>query len=50
LKNIFLFGGDNGNILFWEPMLTRDYLFSKPELTATILHIPQPEAYPVNGY
>lgn len=45
--NIFLFGGHNGNILFWEPMLTRDYLLSKPNFTATI---PQPKAYPVSGY
>jgi len=46
-NNIFLFGGHNGNILFWEPMLTRDYLLSKPNFTAKI---PQPKAYPVSGY
>ncbi|MEB3270204.1 MAG: DUF5602 domain-containing protein [Synechococcus sp.] len=45
--NIFLFGGHNGNILFWEPMLTRDYLLSKPQFSAAI---PQPKAYPVSGY
>jgi hypothetical protein len=45
--NIFLFGAHNGNVLFWEPMLTRDYLLSKPEFTAAI---PQPKAYPVSGY
>lgn len=45
--NIFLFGAHNGNILFWEPMLTRDYLLSKPYFTAKI---PQPKAYPVSGY
>ena len=51
MKNIFLFGGDNGNIiLFWEPMLTRDYVFSKSELAATILQILQHKAYPVSGY
>jgi len=45
--NIFLFGGHNGNVLFWEPMLTRDYLLSKPTFTA---QIPQPKAFPVSGY
>lgn len=45
--NIFLFGAHNGNILFWEPMLTRDYLLSKPDFSA---RIPQPKAYPVSGY
>jgi hypothetical protein len=46
-KNIFLFGVHNGNILFWEPMLTREYLRSKPEFHA---ELPQPKAYPVSGY
>jgi hypothetical protein len=46
-NNIFLFGGHNGNILFWEPMLTRDYLLSKPQFSAAIQ---QPKAYPVSGY
>jgi hypothetical protein len=45
--NIFLFGAHDGNVLFWEPMLTREYLLSKPNFTATI---PQPKAYPVSGY
>lgn len=45
--NIFLFGAHNGNVLFWEPMLTRDYLLSKPDFTASI---PQPKAFPVSGY
>ena len=45
--NIFLFGAHDGNVLFWEPMLTRDYLLSKPNFTAKI---PQPKAYPVSGY
>ncbi|QNJ29821.1 DUF5602 domain-containing protein [Synechococcus sp. A15-24] len=46
-SNIFLFGGHNGNIVFWEPMLTRKYLLSKPDFSAKI---PQPKAYPVSGY
>ncbi|MBD2357590.1 DUF5602 domain-containing protein [Tolypothrix sp. FACHB-123] len=45
--NIFLFGGHDGNILFWEPMITRDYLTTKPNFHA---EIPQPAAYPVSGY
>jgi hypothetical protein len=46
-NNIFLFGVHDGNILFWEPMLTREYLKSHPNFHAKI---PQPKAYPVSGY
>lgn len=45
--NIFLFGVHDGNILFWEPMLTLDYFKTKPNFHAKI---PQPKAYPVSGY
>lgn len=45
--NIFLIGAHGGNILFWEPMLTRDYLASKPKFTGKLK---LPEAYPVSGY
>jgi hypothetical protein len=45
--NIFLFGGHDGNVLFWEPMLTRNYLLSKPNFHEKIQ---QPMAFPVSGY
>lgn len=46
-SNIFLIGTHGGNILFWEPMITREYLESKPNFTAKLK---LPEAYPVSGY
>ncbi len=46
-NNIFLFGVHDGNIIFWEPMITREYLLTKPNFHA---ELPQPEAYPVSGY
>jgi hypothetical protein len=46
-SNIFLIGGHGGNILFWEPMLTKAYLESKPNFTAKLK---LPESYPVSGY
>jgi hypothetical protein len=46
-SNIFLIGVHDGNIIFWEPMITRNYLLSKPNFHA---ELPQPEAYPVSGY
>ena len=45
--NIFLIGAHGGNILFWEPMLTRAYLQTKPHFTGKLK---LPEAYPVSGY
>lgn len=45
--NIFLIGVHDGSIIFWEPMITREYLLTKPNFHADI---PQPEAYPVSGY
>lgn len=45
--NIFLIGVHDGNIIFWEPMITREYLLSKPKFHA---ELPLPEAYPVSGY
>lgn len=45
--NIFLIGAHGGNILFWEPMITREYLLSKPKFTQKLK---LPEAYPVSGY
>ena len=45
--NIFLIGAHGGNILFWEPMLTKEYFESKPNFTGKLK---LPEAYPVSGY
>jgi hypothetical protein len=45
--NIFLIGAHGGNILFWEPMLTKAYLETQPNFTAKLK---LPEAYPVSGY
>ena len=46
-SNIFLIGAHGGNILFWEPMITKEYLETKLNFTA---QLPLPEAYPVSGY
>jgi Domain of unknown function (DUF5602) len=46
-SNIFLIGAHGGNILFWEPMITKEYLETKPNFTA---ELKLPEAYPVSGY
>jgi hypothetical protein len=46
-SNIFLIGTHGGNILFWEPMITKEYLETKPNFTAKLK---LPEAYPVSGY
>jgi Domain of unknown function (DUF5602) len=46
-SNIFLIGAHGGNILFWEPMITKAYLETEPNFTA---QLKLPEAYPVSGY
>lgn len=46
-SNIFLIGAHGGNILFWEPMLTKAYLESKPNFVGKLK---LPESYPVSGY
>ena len=46
-SNIFLIGVHGGNILFWEPMITKEYLETKPNFTA---QLKLPKAYPVSGY
>jgi len=46
-SNIFLIGVHGGNILFWEPMITKQYLETQPNFTAKLK---LPEAYPVSGY
>jgi hypothetical protein len=45
--NIFLIGAHGGNILFWEPMITKPYLETKPSFNGKLK---LPEAYPVSGY
>jgi hypothetical protein len=46
-SNIFLIGVHGGNILFWEPMITKAYLETNPNFTAKLK---LPDAYPVSGY
>jgi hypothetical protein len=46
-SNIFLIGVHGGSILFWEPMITKEYLETQPNFTA---NLKLPEAYPVSGY
>jgi hypothetical protein len=46
-SNIFLIGVHDGNVVFWEPMITLDYLKTKPNFS-TKLNVP--EAYPIGGY
>lgn len=46
-QNIFLIGAHGGNILFWEPMITKAYFESKPSFSGALK---LPEAYPVSGY
>src|SRR5262245_20827508 len=46
-SNIFLIGAHGGNILFWEPMITKAYLETQPQFTAKLK---LPESYPVSGY
>ncbi len=46
-SNIFLIGAHGGNILFWEPMITKAYLETKPNFTGKLK---LPESYPISGY
>lgn len=46
-KEIFLNGVWDGNYTFMEPMITREFLLTKPTITADIK---QPEAYQDSGY
>lgn len=46
-SNIFLIGVHGGSILFWEPMITKEYLETKPQFNSKLK---LPEAYPVSGY
>ena len=46
-KHNFIFGNYDGKITFWEPMITREFLLTKPD---TCVAIRQPAAYEVAGY
>jgi len=43
----FLWGSYDGNFIFWEPMITREYLLSHPDENITLK---QPSAYQRDGY
>ncbi|MFV0591833.1 MAG: DUF5602 domain-containing protein [Draconibacterium sp.] len=43
----FIWGSYNQEFVFWEPMITREYLLSMPD---EIIPIPQPEAYQKSGW
>jgi hypothetical protein len=43
----FIWGSFDGEFIFWEPMITRDYLLSQPDVE-TVLKLPQ--AYQRDGY
>jgi hypothetical protein len=43
----FIWGSYDGEFVFWEPMLTRDYLLTRPD---EIIDIPQPAAFRRDGW
>ena len=43
----FIWGSYDGEFIFWEPMITRDYLLSHPEV---VVPVRQPAAYQRDGY
>jgi len=43
----FILGSYDGNFIFWEPMITRDYLLTHPN---SITDVRQPEVYQHDGY
>ena len=43
----FIYGGYQGNVIFYEPMITLDYIASKPQAT---IPIKQPAAFQKDGY
>jgi len=43
----FIWGSYDGEFVFWEPMLTRDYLLTRPN---EVIGIPQPAAYKRDGW
>lgn len=43
----YIWGSYDGKFIFWEPMITRDYLLSHPDV---ITPLRQPEAYQEDGF
>ena len=43
----FIWGSYNGKFIFWEPMITLDYLLTRPDDLVTL---DQPSAYQTDGY
>ncbi len=43
----FIWGSYDGEFVFWEPMLTRDYLLTQPN---DLIDIPQPAAFKIDGW
>jgi hypothetical protein len=45
--NTFIWGSYDGEFIFWEPMITRDYLLSNPD---EVISIKQPSEYQKDGW
>jgi len=43
----FIWGSYDGEFVFWEPMMTRDYLLSRPQ---EVIDLPQPAAFKRDGW
>lgn len=43
----FIIGSYNAKVIFWEPMITREFLLTKPD---TVINIPQPAKFPKQGH
>jgi hypothetical protein len=43
----FIWGSNDGKVIFWEPMVTREYLLTNPD---DLVDVRQPQAYQLNGY
>ena len=43
----FIWGSYDGEFIFWEPMITRDYLLSHPDVE---MQLKLPEAYKKEGW
>ena len=43
----FIWGSFNGEFIFWEPMITLDYLLSKPD---DLIELRQPDSFQRDGF
>lgn len=43
----FIWGSYDGSFIFWEPMITLDYLLTQPD---EVIPLPQPEAFQKDGW